>query len=114
MTFFLFLVIDHIFSDFACLYCAKCDIWHIYGPFFTKKPLFHKKKFLHDTIFCSVRTFIRIRQHYFSKYWGTNAWAIPHIKFGGASPKSPPMTQTLLFDHVHVQRYEKYGSGVQM
>jgi len=32
----LFLVIDHDFQIF-CLLCVKCDIWHIYGPFFMRK-----------------------------------------------------------------------------
>jgi len=48
------------------------------------------KKFLYDTFLCSVRTFARIRQHYFSKYWGDDAWAVPHLKFGGDRPPSPP------------------------
>src|SRR6218665_1759562 len=39
--------------------------------------------------FC-VHAFKRIRQHYFSKYWGTNAWAALHLKFWGDRPPSPP------------------------
>src|SRR6218665_1235759 len=40
-------------------------------------------------LFYSFHTFARIRQHYFSKYWGTDAWAVPHLKFlGGPSPQS--------------------------
>jgi len=52
-----------------------------------EKPLF-KKKFLDDTFFHSVRTFARIQQHYFSKYWGTDALAVPHLKFWGTVPQS--------------------------
>jgi len=47
--------------------------------------------------FYSVRTFARIRQHYFSKYWGSDAWAVPHLKFLGTVPavpsKSSPMNR---------------------
>ena len=29
-------------------------------------------------------------KHYFSKYWGTNAWAVPPLQIlGGPSPQSP-------------------------
>src|SRR6218665_1792427 len=34
-----------------------------------EKPLFNTK-FLDDSFFYSLRTFARIRQHYFSKFWG--------------------------------------------
>src|SRR6218665_3239130 len=27
---------------------------------------------------------------YFSKYWGTDAWAVPHLKFSGDRPSVPP------------------------
>src|SRR6218665_4031956 len=48
------------------------------------------------TIFCSVHPFAHIRQHYFSKYWGTNAWAVPHLKLLGDRPTSPPRSPPLL------------------
>ena len=58
-------------------------------------------------LFYSVDTFTRIRQHYFSKYWGANAWAVPHLKFWGkVSPRSPPLL--LLFpssDLSHLTTY---------
>src|SRR6218665_3722232 len=41
-------------------------------------------------LFYSVRTFTHIRQHYFSKYWGDQCMAVPHLKFwGGPSPQFP-------------------------
>ena len=61
--------------------------------FFRKKcpfNLFTAK--ISDDLFFSHQPFARIRKHYFSKYWGTNAWAVPHLKFlGGPSPRSPPL-----------------------
>src|SRR6218665_3172635 len=40
--------------------------------------------------FYSFHTFAHIRQHYFSKYWGTNAWAVPPPQTLGDRPPSPP------------------------
>src|SRR6218665_949963 len=79
------------FSHFTFVYCIKCPI----RPFLHQKNHYFRKEFLDKTFFYSVRTFARIRQHYFSKYWGTNAWAVPHLKFWGdrppSSPRSPPL-----------------------
>ena len=61
-----------------------------------EKPLFQKRiPWWH--LFYSVHTFARIRQHYFSKYWGTDAWAFPppHIFLGGPSPLVPPRSPPL-------------------
>ena len=60
-----FLVIDlvFLFPDFPYLYYVKCRIW----------PFPHKK----STFFYSVHTFTRIRQHYFSKYWGDQCMGRP-------------------------------------
>src|SRR6218665_697095 len=49
-----------------------------------------------NTIFHFVHAFMHIRQHYFSKYWGTIAWAVPHLKFGGTVSPSPPRSPPLL------------------
>src|SRR6218665_3652120 len=52
-----------------------------------EKPLknhYFRKEFLYDTFVYSVRTFARIRQHYFSKYWGDGYMGRPHhLKFWG-------------------------------
>src|SRR6218665_84258 len=65
-----------LFPHFPYLCYVKCRI-----PSFP-----HNKKHL----FYFVHTFARIRQHYFSKYWGTSAWADPHLKFlGDRLPQSP-------------------------
>ena len=87
------LVIHKVFRSFPffsqvfrLFYYVQCRIWSI--PH-TNNHYFGKE-FLYDTFFYSVRAFPRIRQHYFSKYWGTNAWAVPHLKFlGETSPQSP-------------------------
>jgi len=42
------------------------------------------------TPFYSVRAFTRIRQHYFSKYWGGRMHGRPPPQiFGGPFPQSP-------------------------
>src|SRR6218665_1735705 len=75
------------FSDFPYLYCVKCRIWH----FLSEKNHYFRKEFLDDTFFYSVRTFARIRQHYFSKYWGDGCMGRPphQIFLGEPSPQSP-------------------------
>src|SRR6218665_3978535 len=66
-----------LFQHFPYVYYVKCPI----------SPFPHQK----NTFFYSIHTFTRIRQHYFSKYWGTNAWAVPPTSnFGGTVPPSPP------------------------
>jgi len=72
-----FLVIDQvfrIFTDFPDLYFVKCRTW----------PFPHKK----NTLFYTFHTFVHIRQHYFSKYWGGRMHGpSPHLKlWGGPSP----------------------------
>src|SRR6218665_4191870 len=54
-----------------------------------KKQLFHKKDSFISHFFYSVRAFARIRQHYFSNYGGTDAWAVPTSNFGGTVPPVP-------------------------
>src|SRR6218665_2657131 len=78
------------FSDFPFLlldfpyFCyVRC---RIHDPFLTRKTHFSY----------SFHTFPRIRQHYFSKYWGTDAWAVPHLRFWGPFPLSPPRSPPLI------------------
>src|SRR6218665_3096154 len=55
-----------------------------------KQKNHYLKKFLNKTIFYSVHPFAHIRQHSFSKYWGTNDMGRPPPQiFGGAVPQSP-------------------------
>src|SRR6218665_955337 len=50
-------------------------------------------------LFYSLHTFTRIRQHYFSKYWGTNAWAVPTPQiFWGDRPPVPLDLRPCLVD----------------
>src|SRR6218665_3991577 len=77
------------FLDFAFFTVIKCHI----RPFLHKKNHYFRKEFLDKTIFYSAHPFARIRQHYLSKYWGTNAWAVPPPQiFGGTVPQSPQVS----------------------
>ena len=69
------------FPDFPCLNYVKCRIW----------PFPHKK----NTFFYSVRTFARIRHHVSHNIGGTDAWAVPHLKFLGDRPPSTPKSSPL-------------------
>src|SRR6218665_853998 len=79
----------------------------VYNPFFTRKTTISEKNSLIRPFFYSVRTFACIRQHYFSKYLGgTNAWAIPHLKFlGGPSLQCPPRSPPLHLGWSKLQPY---------
>src|SRR6218665_1145769 len=78
------LVIDQVFLIFSFFF----QILRIFtllnvvnDPFFTRKTIISEKNSLTTPFFYSLRTFARIRQHYFSKYLGgTDAWAVPHLK----------------------------------
>src|SRR6218665_1991148 len=65
----------------------------VYDSFFTRKSTilhYFRKEFLDDTIFCSVRDFARIRQHYTSQnIGGTDAWAVPPPQILGDRPPVP-------------------------
>src|SRR6218665_3241389 len=82
------------FSDCALFTVIKCHI----PPFLHKKNHYFRKEFLHKTIFYSVHPFARIRQHYFSKYWGDHAMhgpsptGPPQIFFGDRPPQSPQVS----------------------
>src|SRR6218665_2275283 len=89
----LYLVIDQIFLIFPYFF----QIFHIftvlnvvYDPLLTRKTTISEINSLMRPFFDSVRAFARIRQHYFSKYWGDGYMdrPPPHI-FGGPSPQSP-------------------------
>src|SRR6218665_508834 len=71
------------FSDFTFLYCIKCRI----RPFLHQKTTISEKNSLIRPFFYSVRTFARIRKHYFSKYWGDQCMGRPPTSnFGGDRP----------------------------
>src|SRR6218665_1860886 len=83
----LFLVIDQVFQIFRFFTLLNV----VYNLFFTRKTTISENNSLTTPFVYSVRTFACIRQHYFSKYWGTIAWAVPPPKiFGGTVPPSPP------------------------
>src|SRR6218665_593184 len=86
MTFFL--VIDQVFQIFRIFTVLNV----VYDVFFTRKMTISE-----NSLFYSVRTFTRIRQHCFSKYWGGyGCMGRPHLKFFGGTvppvlPRSPPL-----------------------
>jgi len=47
--------------------------------------------------FYSVRTFARIRQHHFTKYWGDGCMGRPPPQISGASPSPPRYPPIPLF-----------------
>src|SRR6218665_2531433 len=93
----LFLVIDQVFIIFT-LFFQILRIFTVlnvvYDPFFARRTTisedhYFRKEFLDNTFFYSVRAFVPIRQHYFSKYWGRMHGPSPHLKFWGDRPPSP-------------------------
>jgi len=68
------------------------------------------------TFFYSVRTFARIQQHYFSKYW--EAWMhgpSPTSNFGGGvPPKSPSMIMknALYYHFFKTSQFSSIGIGI--
>ena len=96
MTFFsrwpgfrIFPFFSQIFRIFYYVHCRKWSFPH-------KNNRYFRKEFLYDTLFYSVRTFARIRQHYFSKYWGRMHGPFPTSNFVGTVPPVPPRYPPLL------------------
>jgi len=85
----LFLVIDHDFSYLFKIFhiFAACNV--IYHPFFTRKLPISEKNFLATSFFTLFVLSHASDKHYFSKYWGTNAWAVPPPQIWGDRPPSP-------------------------
>src|SRR6218665_3673178 len=88
MTFFL--VIDLFSLFFPCLCCLTLSRIYLTckSLFSSRKRLFHTQKipfFLFSyfrTLPCNTTS---------PNIGGTNAWAVPHLKFGGNRPPSPPL-----------------------
>src|SRR6218665_806253 len=81
-----FLVIDQVFQILRFFPVLNV----VYDPFFTRKTTISEKNSLIRPFFYSLRTFARIRQHYFSKYWGHQCMGRPHVKFWrDRLPRSP-------------------------
>src|SRR6218665_1153428 len=89
-----FLVINQVFLILTLSFQILCVFIVsnvIHDPFFTTKSPLSIKKILDDTYFSSLQAFAPIPQHYTSQnIGGTNAWAVPHLKFWGTVPPSPP------------------------
>src|SRR6218665_3769634 len=89
-----FLVIDKVFLIFPFIFQILriyTVLNVVYDPFYTRKTTISQKNSLTTPFFYSVRTFARIRQHYFSKYWVDGCMRRPPTSniFGGTSPQSP-------------------------
>src|SRR6218665_1013025 len=85
----LFLVIDQVFLILTLFRFSLSLLYQM--PYMTlssqQKALFQQKNSLTTPIVSSLQAFAPIPQHYFSKYWGTNAWAVPPPHFlGGTAP----------------------------
>ena len=76
------------FSDFSLFNVIKCPI----RPFRRKKNHYFKKEFLNKTSFYTLFILSHTSDNTTSlNIGGTNAWAVPHLKFfGGIVPHSPP------------------------
>src|SRR6218665_853149 len=79
---------------FPYLYCVKC---RIYDPFFTRKPTISENNSLMTPFLYSVRTFARIRQHY---YWGDGCMGHPSPQILGDRPPSPTRSPPLLMQEL--------------
>src|SRR6218665_1289962 len=76
-----------IFPFFSQIFRVFTMLNVVYDPCLTRKTHFSY----------SVHTFGRIRQHYFSKYWGDGFMGVPHLKFWtGPSHPVPPRSPPLL------------------
>src|SRR6218665_2400869 len=76
-----FLVIDQVFRIIPFF----SQIFRIFY-FPHKNKHYFRKEFFYDTFCYSVRTFARIRQHYFSKYWGDGCMGRPPPQILGGPP----------------------------
>src|SRR6218665_3289932 len=70
-----------------------------------KNTISEKNSFM-TPFFYSVRTFARIRQHYFSKYWGDQCMGRPPPEILGdrppSPPRSPPLSGRIFIPHRHL------------
>src|SRR6218665_2997614 len=83
---FFSLVIDQVFLIFRIFTVLNV----VYHPLFTRKSTMSEKNSFMTHFLYSFRTFARIRQHYFSKYWGDGCMGRPPTPiFWGPSPQSP-------------------------
>src|SRR6218665_2414402 len=87
----LFLVIDQVFQILRFFTVLNV----VYDPFFTRETTISEKNSLIRPVFYSVRTFARIRQHYFSKYWGDQCMGRPPPQILGGPSLSPPRSPPL-------------------
>src|SRR6218665_818167 len=103
-----FLYLSTWFIRFCVVYCDRMSYTTLSSQ---EKPLFQKRI---RPFFGSVHPFACTRQHYFSKYWGTNAWAIPHLKFlGGQFPQvSAPGKYNDLYSTVGGRPLLKYFTRI--
>jgi len=97
---FYFLVIDQvfrIFPFFSQIFRIFAVLNVVYDPFLTRKTTISENNSFMTPFFYSVRTFARIRQHYFSKYWEYGCMGRPTTSnFGGTVPPVPPRSHPMI------------------
>src|SRR6218665_433060 len=88
----LFLVIDQLFliSPFSFQIVRVFTVLNVvYDPFFTRKTTASEKNSLTRHFFFTLFVLLRASDNNTSQNIGeTDAWASPHLKFGGPSPQS--------------------------
>src|SRR6218665_3697272 len=84
MFFLVFPFFSQIFRIFTMLNV-------VYDPLLTRKTTMSEKNSFMTPLFYSVRTFARIRQHYFSKYWGDGCMGRPPNSNVGRSVPPVPL-----------------------
>ena len=81
---------DSLSSDSPYLYCVKCRRPIIIWPFLHKEKHYLRKEFLDWHLFSTLFDLSRPFHNTTSKnIGGTNAWAVPHLKFWGTVPPVP-------------------------
>src|SRR6218665_2999766 len=98
------LVIDQVFrifplfSQIFCIFTMLNVAYDLYMTLSSQENSLFQKRIPLWHFFYSVRTFARIRQHYFSKYWGDGCMGRPHTSNSwGTVPPVPPRSPPLYF-----------------
>src|SRR6218665_2921715 len=97
MFFLVFPFFSQIFRIFTMLNV-------VYDPLLTRKTTISENNSFMTPLFYSACTFARIRQHYFSKYWGDGCMGRPPTSNVGRSvfpvpPRSPPLPGKVVLAH---------------
>src|SRR6218665_520250 len=72
--------------SFACLCCLKSDIYAYITSFFAKNLYFTKNSFISPSLVTSYFPAHPRTLYTSPNIGGTDAWAVPHLKFSGQRP----------------------------